>query len=111
MEDLRIRFGRLLAANRRKRGLTQDALSGASGVSVDMIGRIETGGTGVSFTTIEALAAALQIDPAELFWPDIPAGALQRHKLTDLTTRLAGLSDRDLDWIASILESILKRPA
>ena len=37
MADLRERFGRLLAAHRRREGLTQEALAEAAGLSVDMM--------------------------------------------------------------------------
>ena len=37
MDDLRQRFGRLVAANRRRKGWTQQQLADTSGVSLDMI--------------------------------------------------------------------------
>ena len=56
--DLRMRVGTLVAAHRRQRGLTQQQLSDRIGMSADMVSRIETGGTGLRFTTIEKLAAS-----------------------------------------------------
>ena len=67
MNDLRRRFGRLLAAHRRRRGFTQEALAEAAEVSTDTISKIEIGATGARFPVIERLANALEIDPAELF--------------------------------------------
>jgi transcriptional regulator with XRE-family HTH domain len=49
MSDLRKRFGRLLAAHRRRRGFTQEALAEAADVSPDTIAKIEIGATGARF--------------------------------------------------------------
>jgi transcriptional regulator with XRE-family HTH domain len=59
MADLRKRFGELLAAHRRRRGLTQEDLAEAAGLSVDMISKIEVGATGARFPSIERLARAV----------------------------------------------------
>jgi transcriptional regulator with XRE-family HTH domain len=107
-DDLRKRFGRLVAAHRRRRGMTQQKLHEASGISVDMIARIESGATGVRFPNIEKLAGALEVDPAELFTAELPKGALHRRPLTNITSRLAKLSDQDLSWISEIIEAALK---
>jgi len=106
--ELKARFGKLVAAHRRRRGMTQVALAEAVGLSVDMITRVEGGGTGVRFPNIAGLAKALEVDPAELFTPELPKGALQRKALADVTTRLAGLSDSDLAWIADLIDVALK---
>jgi len=108
MDDLRRRFGRLVTANRRKRGLTQQQLADATGISIDMINRVERGVTGARFPNIEKLAAALEVDPAELFSPDLPKGVAQRRQLTDLVARLSVLSDRDLAWVDRLLDAALK---
>lgn len=106
--DLRSRFGNLLAGHRRRLGLTQEALSAATGISPDMLSRIETGGTGVSFKTIEALARALHIDPAQLFvWEPTP-GSDFRSPLIDLTARLTKLSDDELLRASEILEVAMR---
>ncbi|MDB5437881.1 MAG: family transcriptional regulator, partial [Caulobacteraceae bacterium] len=68
-EDLRKRFGRLVLANRTRAKLTQQQLADRSGISVDMVNRIERGVTGARFPNIEKLAAVLNVDPAELFTP------------------------------------------
>lgn len=52
---------------RKERGLTQAQLSDASGVSQGMIAKIETGAAHPSIPTIEALAGALRVRPAEMF--------------------------------------------
>lgn len=109
MSDLQRRFGLLVAAHRRRQKLTQEALAERAGLSVDMITRVEGGNTGASFASIERLAEALEVDPAELFSSDIPKGALQRRALTAVTARIAGLPDRDLAWVGDLLDVALKR--
>ncbi|MBO0906537.1 helix-turn-helix domain-containing protein [Jiella sp. MQZ13P-4] len=37
MADLRIRFGRLVAAHRKRLGLTQEVLAERAGISTDMV--------------------------------------------------------------------------
>lgn len=111
MNDLRKRFGRLLAAHRRRRGLTQEALAEAANVSVDMIAKVETGATGARFPVIERLSTALEIDPAELFTTEIPSGAINRRAFASLSTRLAQLSEPQLNWIAELLAVVLRRPS
>lgn len=109
MANLQKQFGRLVAAHRHRAGITQDVLAERTKLSVNMIAKIETGATGVSFAAIERIAKALNVDPAELFSTEVPAGALQRRPLTDLTAMLAGLSPQDLLWIKGIIVASLKR--
>ena len=106
--DLRKRVGTLVGVHRRRRNLTQQQLADRIDMSPDMISRIETGGTGLRFPTIEKLAAALEIDPAELFIADPVPGRDMRRPLVDLTVRLAALSDSDLAWVGELLTSALK---
>lgn len=107
-DELRKRFGRLVAAHRRRQGLTQQKLADAARLSPDMIARIETGSTGARFPTIERLSEALHVDPAELFTAELPKGALRRAKFTNLTARLAKLSDSELEWLDTILAAALR---
>lgn len=108
MDDLRTRFGRLVAAHRRRLGWTQEVLAERAGVSVDMIAKIEVGATGARFPTIDRLAAALSVDPAELFTTEVPQGRLRSERFTVLTAQLAGLSDRDLAWVQGLLNAALR---
>lgn len=70
MADLRKRFGGLVVAHRRRRGMTQQQLADAARLSPTMIGRIEAGTTGARFPSIERIAKALDVDPAQLFSTD-----------------------------------------
>jgi transcriptional regulator with XRE-family HTH domain len=107
MADLRRRFGLLVAANRRRRGLTQEQLAEAADISSDMIAKIETGASGARFPVIERIAGALDVDPAELFSAEMPSGLIKRGAFLDISTRLAGLSGADLAWVSGIVEAAL----
>jgi transcriptional regulator with XRE-family HTH domain len=107
MADLRKRFGQLLAAHRRRHGLTQERLAEAAKLSVDMVAKIETGATGARFPVIERLAGALEIDPAELFTTEIPGGAIKRGAFAEISSRLARLPEADLVWVRNLLDAAL----
>ncbi|WP_082907890.1 helix-turn-helix domain-containing protein [Bradyrhizobium neotropicale] len=109
MADLRKRFGELLAGHRRRRGMTQEDLAEAAGLSVDMISKIEAGATGARFPTIERLAQAVQVDPAELFTSHLPAGSMNRGAFGEISSKLSSLSDSDLVWISALLDVALRR--
>ena len=112
MEDkFKQRFGALVAAHRKKRGLTQQELADATvpPLSLNMIGRIETGKTGASFATISSLAKALSIDEAELFSASIPNSALENPRLSAITVRLAGLTEPELIWIEKLISVALEK--
>lgn len=107
MADLRNRFGSLVAAHRRRAGLTQEELAEAADISVDMISKLESGTSGARFGVIQRLADALNLDPAELFTTEIAAGAIRRGAFGQIATRLAQLTDADLEWVRSILDAAL----
>lgn len=107
MTDLRKRFGKLLAAHRRRLGLTQEALATVAALSVDMISKLEVGATGARFPAIERLAEALDVDPAELFTSDLPSGSLRRGAYGEIAATLTSLDEADLIWVRSILEAAL----
>ncbi|WP_157405642.1 helix-turn-helix domain-containing protein [Asticcacaulis benevestitus] len=107
--DLRKRFGSLLAAHRKNRGFTQAHLAEVSDLSVDMISRLESGSSGARFQTIEKLATALSIDPAELFTGDLPKSALSNPAMSAMVVQLSKMSEADLDWLKSILPGLMSR--
>jgi len=108
MVDLRTRFGSLVKAHRARMQLTQEALAERANISTDMISKIEGGTSGARFRVITQLAEALGVDPAELFTPDLPGGQLQRLTLTEITSRLASLSESELLWLKNLLEAALR---
>ena len=107
MADLRKRFGQMVAAHRRRHALTQEQLAEAADISPDMVAKIETGASGARFGVVERLAAALDVDPAELFAVGLTPGSLRRGAHLDLSIRLAGLSDGEIAWIAGIVDAAL----
>lgn len=108
MGDLQKKFGRLVAAHRKRASLTQERLAERAGISIDTVRKIETGAAGASFAMIEKLAATLNVDPAELFTTQIAGGAFRRGKYDEISVRLAELSDTQLVWAEEILEVALK---
>lgn len=107
MADLRKRFGQLVAAHRRRRGLTQEQLAEAADISTDMIAKIEGGTSGARFASVERIAAALDVDAAELFSAEVAGGSLRRGPFLTLSTRLAGLRDAELIWLSGVVEAAL----
>lgn len=70
MDAVTQRFGQRVKALRAARGWTQEQLGRASGLDPKHIGVIERGKKSSSFDAVEKLAAALRVDPHELFLPE-----------------------------------------
>jgi transcriptional regulator with XRE-family HTH domain len=62
-------FAANLRRLRQERGLTQEQLGLAAGMGMSDIGEMETQGREPKVTTIARLAAALGVEPGELFRP------------------------------------------
>lgn len=108
MAQLQVRFGNLVAAHRRRCRLTQATLAERADLSEDMIARIEAGGTGASFKTIERLSLVLGVSAAALFDDAVGFGDDNYPELAGLRSRLAKLSETDLRWVTGILDAVLK---
>ena len=108
MASLSRRFGQLLAAHRKQAGYTQFGLGAQSGLSVDLIAKLETAQCAPSFASVEKLATVLSIDPAQLFTDQIGGKPFERRALTDLVAELAKLSEADLLWVTDIVRVALK---
>jgi transcriptional regulator with XRE-family HTH domain len=110
--ELKKRFGTLVAAHRKRRGMTQQELADATtpNLSLNMIGRIETGKTGVSLATIVNLAKALGVNEAELFTAELPNSSLMTPQLSALTVRLSSLPEAQLEWLARLIDVALDNP-
>lgn len=65
------RVARNVKALREKRGLSQQSLSTAAGLTRPYLARIETGVQTVSITNLEKLAKALGVDIVELLKPEV----------------------------------------
>lgn len=107
MAKLQVQFGNLVAAHRRRRSLTQAALAEKCDLSEDMIARIEGGGTGASFKTIEKLASALSVNAAAFFDDAVGLADNEYPELGVLRSRLAKLSPSDIEWLSRIVDAAL----
>ena len=67
MIDIKKKFGRRLFQLRTEAGMTQAKVAANTNLSVDLISRIERGARAPSLETIEKIAEALSIRPADLF--------------------------------------------
>ena len=108
MSELQVRFGRLLAAHRKRQRLTQEQLAERAGISIDTVRKLEGGSAGASFPMVEKIAGTLQLDPAELFTTEVPSGALGRSKVNEISLRLAALSANELEWVSDLLDVALR---
>jgi hypothetical protein len=73
-----------------------------------MVAKIEVGATGARFPTIERLAKALSVDPAELFSAEIPRGALSQGAFGEILSRLLRLNETELAWVKQLLDAALR---
>jgi hypothetical protein len=74
-----------------------------------MISKIEVGATGARFPSIERLAQAVQIDPAELFTSELPKGSMNRGAFGEISAKLSSLPQPDLVSISALLDVALRR--
>jgi len=73
-----------------------------------MIAKLETGVSAPSFASIERLADALKIDPAELFTADTGVATLHRRPLSEMIAALSKLTDAELRWVEGIIKAALE---
>lgn len=102
-------IGRRIARKRRARGLTQQGLADRSYVSVSLIKQVETGKKPASPSLVAAAAAALHVEPAELYGQPYRTGTGQAdrvHSSIDDVRRALAYSDipPDLDTPARPLD-------
>ena len=95
--DIRVRFGAVLKAWRTRKQLTQEELAERSGLSYKFIGEIERGTGNPTIETVSQLAAALDIEIAELF-------AAERDRMP--AEEAYRLSKRDIQIVREAAESL-----
>jgi transcriptional regulator with XRE-family HTH domain len=66
-DEVKRRFGARLRRVRKSRKLSQEKVALLAGIDRSYLGGIERGENNVSLVNIERIAAALGIEPAELF--------------------------------------------
>jgi hypothetical protein len=71
-----------------------------------MISKIEVGATVARFPSIERLAKAVQVDPAELFTSELPKGSMNRGAFGEISAKLSPLPETDLIWISALLDVV-----
>jgi transcriptional regulator with XRE-family HTH domain len=64
--DPQVQLGRRIRELRLKRGLSQEALANASSLDRTYISSVERGHRNASLLTLHRIAAALEVEPAEL---------------------------------------------
>lgn len=88
--------GERIAAHRKRRGLSQEALAGLVGMSRTWLSQVERGLRGVDrLSTLTDLAAVLRIEVSDLIgkdWRLAPDGAPQVQALDAIRSQLAGYS-------------------
>ncbi|MEM5469783.1 MAG: helix-turn-helix domain-containing protein [Paracoccaceae bacterium] len=67
--NLQERVGQNIQDARRAKGLSQEALSFAAGLSRSYMGKLENGRNAMSISALESIALALGVDPSELVKP------------------------------------------
>lgn len=67
MPDLKKQLGQRIKTIRKQQQLTQETLAEMIGIEIPSLSNIETGKFAPSVETLEKLAAALQIEPYELY--------------------------------------------
>lgn len=106
MIKLAEQFGKEVRARRKARGITQGALAEAASLSEDWVRRIERGAGAPSFDALDALASALGTSVSDLFVPSTPRDG----QMARLETLVGELSDTELEWVLSMLRTVLARP-
>lgn len=88
---------------RRSRSLTQEALAGRAGLSVDAVRRIERGGFAASLDTLHKLAKGLGTHVAQLF--SVPGG-VEPGELALICSTLHDRSPAELRRVRRVLHAL-----
>ena len=66
MDNLAVKFGEKLRAERKKRSISQDDLALKSGMDRSYVGRIERGEVNITLDKVYRMAAVLECDARDL---------------------------------------------
>ena len=104
MGDVKVlkELGKRIAARRKEKGMTQEGLSEAMEVSVQMISNLEQGKKAIRPENLIKLCHALSVSADELLFGSSPAVA------SELAERIAALSSEDQILIGQLLDRLSK---
>ena len=108
MSSLKELFGASLRHARKAKALSQQQLAEMSGLSVDMVSRVERGDVAPSFDTIEVLAKALGVTPSRFFGMnpmDLGRASKRTRALSEIHRLLSRANDGDVIKVARILSA------
>lgn len=106
MGSLSDRVQRHIRELRKERGLTQEQVCELAGVSVDAVTRIESGTRTPTLPTLERLARALDVSPAQLLDPSIGIGVPPSRSSTS-SDRIAALLEGEPPDVQRAIETIV----
>lgn len=112
MQKLQQTIGRHTKRLRKQRHWTQVRLADELNMSLDMIGRIERGQASPSLSTLQHLAQVLDTRPELMLIDDfmMPKPSAERERAyAKLYELLSAIEDDELDWIVSILDSVIRK--
>lgn len=106
MTSLQEEVGRAIRQQRKVKGLTQEQLAEAVGLTEQAIGKIERGENAPLLGTLDAIArrldiAACHLMPPAPLPPDTPAAAR-------ISARVARLSQDEATWLEAIVDAALR---
>ncbi len=107
MENIQEVFGKKLQHLRKQKNLTQEEVSGRSGLSIQFVGEIERGKRNPSLSSVKKIASALDVAVADVF--DIEEFQLTTEELREkLLEQVKTVDDEKLYTLHSIYNLICK---
>jgi transcriptional regulator with XRE-family HTH domain len=103
-------FGAQVRRYRKRLGLSQSNLASRINLSDEMIGKIERGVAGASFTTIESLCRVFSVSPSDLFPSEGYPMNPKNDTLGDIIIQLSKLNEAELVWVKSVIREVINRP-
>ena len=101
-------FGANVRALRKARDWTQAELGERVGLSANGLSKLERGKTAPSFDRAERLAAALDVEPTQLFSATPPTTGDRSRRLERLLLKVARLGDEKLGEVERAVEIVVR---
>lgn len=109
MESLAVIFGRRVKDLRKAKGMTQEELGRAAKMDYKHIGAIERGIKTSSFSAIEKLADALDVDYYQLFLPSDRVAAAAEKEVAALVRDPGRIDAKNVQEFLRAMRSALKK--